>query len=231
MPDQAQRDRRPHLVLSDTSQTQAFTAHSANGGPKKALPELNRAQHGASLRAQLQVIQASSQELVAKQQEIGLESGLGLQIQFRSQPDVELAFESLHNEPSHIELLSIRTEGEYTYANVFVPDGALGHFEKYVAEYLNEKKDINGNPRDHKSLLNTIESIRAAELRALWNDEPELLPEGLDEVFWWEVWLPVRGKRTQVVDDFGKLAGLAGCEVSERHVDFPERTVMLMRGS
>lgn len=230
MPEQ-QADRRPHLVLSDTSQTKAFTAHSANGGPKKVLPELNRAQHGAALRAQLQAIQAGSQELVAKQQEIGLESGLGLQIQFRSQPDVELAFESLQNEPSHIELLSIHTEGGYTYANVFVPDGALGHFEKYVAEYLNEKKDINGNPRDHKSLLNTIESIRAAELRALWNDDPELLPGDLDEVFWWEVWLPVRGKRTQVVNDFSKLAGLAGCKVSQHHVDFPERTVMLMRGS
>lgn len=231
MPDQPQRDRRPHLVLSDTSQTHAFSAHSGKGGPKKLLPELNRAQHGASLLAQLQVIQASSQELVAKQQEIGLESGLGLQIQFRSQPAVELAFESLQYEPSHIELLSIRTEGEYTYANVFVPDGALGHFEKYVAEYLNEKKDINGNPRDHKSLLNTIESIRAAELRALWNDDPELLPEDLDEVFWWEVWLPVRGRRTEVLNDFSKLAGLAGCKVSEHHVDFPERTVMLMHGS
>jgi hypothetical protein len=230
MPEQ-QPDRRPHLVLSDTSQTQAFTAHSANGGPKKALPELNRAQHGASLQAQLQAIQASSQDLVTKQQEIGLESGLGLQIQFRSQPDVELAFESLQYEPGHIELLSIRKEGEHTYANVFVPDGNLGHFEKYVAEYLNEKKDINGKPRDHKALLNTIESIRAAGLRALWNDDPDLLPEDLDEVFWWEVWLPERGKRAQVIDDFRKLAALAGCEVSEHHVDFPERTVMLMRGS
>lgn len=195
------------------------------------LPELNRAQHGASLRAQLQEIQASKQEVVAKQQEVGLESGLGLQIQFRSQPDVELAFASLQYEPSHIELLSVRKEGEYTYANVFVPDGKLEHFEKQIAAYLTEKKDKNGHARDNKPLLNTIESIRVAELRALWNDDPELLPESPDEVFWWEVWLPERGKRAQVISDFRKLAELAGCEVSEHHVDFPERTVMLMRGS
>lgn len=231
MPDQAQHDKRPHLVLSNTSQTQAFTAHSSNGGSKKKLPELNRAQHGASLQLQLQAIEAASQAALAKQKEIGLESGLGLQIQFRSQPDVALAFENLHNETRHIELLSIHTKGEYTYANVFVPDGGLGHFEKYVTEYLDEKKDKNGKARDHKTLLNTIESIRTAELRALWTDEPGLLPENPDEAFWWEVWLPVRGQREQVMADFRKLAALTGCEVGDGHVDFPERTVLLMRGS
>jgi len=230
MPEQ-QADRRPHLVLTDTSQTQAFTAHSANGGPKRTLPALDRARHGASLRAQLQLIQDASGDLIAKQLDIGLESGLGLQIQFRSQPDVELAFESLQNDRSHIELLSIRTEGEYTYANVFVPDGKLDHFEKQITAYLEEKKDKNGKARDNKPLLNTIESIRAAELHELWTDTPEAFPQNPDEVFWWEVWLPVRGQRASVINDFRKLAELAGCEVSERHVDFPERTVMLMRGS
>jgi hypothetical protein len=231
MPDQAQPDKRPHLVLSNTSQTSAFTSHSANGRAQSTLPDLDRAQHGASLRAQLQEIQASSQDKIARQQEIGLESGLGLQIQFRSQPDVELAFESLQYEPSNIELLSIHKEGEYTYANVFVPDGKLDHFEKQITAYLEERKDKNGNPRDNKPLLNTIESIRAAELRELWTDTPETFPQDTDEVFWWEVWLPVRGQRTSVIDDFRKLASLAGCEVSEHHVVFPERTVMLMRGS
>ncbi|MDK9723709.1 MAG: S8 family peptidase [Sterolibacteriaceae bacterium MAG5] len=231
MPDQAQRDRRPHLVLSDTSQTKAFTSHSAKSGGPKPPPELNRAQHGAALRAQLQAIQATTQDLIARQREIGLVSGLGLQIQFRSQPDVELAFEKLHNETSHIELLSIHTEGEYTYANVFVPDGMLDHFEKKITDYLEEKKDKNGKARDNKPLLNTIESIRAAELRELWTDAPELLPSDPDEVFWWEVWLPVRERRDLVIGDFCKLAALAGCEVGRHHVDFPEQTVMLMHGS
>ena len=231
MPDQTHRDKRPHLVLSDTAQTKAFTAHSAKGGGSEQLPELNRVQHGSSLLAQLQTIQALSPELIAKQQEIGLEGGFGLQIQFRSQPDVALAFESLQNDRSQIELLSIRMEGEYTYANVFVPDGELEHFEKKITAYLDENKDKNGKARDHKALLNTIESIRAAELRELWTDDPELLPRNLDEVFWWEVWLPVRGKRALIIEDFRKLAALVGCEVSERHVDFPERSVILMRGS
>lgn len=230
MPDQAQQNKRPHLVLSNTAKTQAFTAHSSMGGAPNPPPVLNRAQHGASLQDQLQAIKAASQELVAVQQEVGLASGLGLQIQFRSQPEVELAFERLNFEPSHIELLSIHKEGEYTYANVFVPDGKLDHFEKYVAAYLDEGQDRGGKPR-HKDLLNTIESIRTAELRALWTDEPELLPQNPDEAFWWEVWLPARNDRALVKEDFRKLAAMAGCEVIEGSVDFPERTVMLMRGS
>jgi len=229
MTNQAQ-DKRPHFVLSNTSEARPFTAHSGMGGTKH-LPDLPRAQHGASLQAQLQALKPMAQEAATTQKELGLESGLGLQIQFRSQPDVELAFESLAYEPQHIELLSLHKEGDYTLANVFVPDGRLEHFEKYIVDYLAEKKNKNGDAHDHKALLNTIETIRAAELRALWTDDPELLPQDPDEVFWWEVWLPERGSREAVVNDFHKLVAAAGCTVSTNRVDFPERTVVLMHGS
>lgn len=167
----------------------------------------------------------------AEQQEQGLESGLGLQIQFVSQPDVELAFQSLANDGQKIELLSVRHEGDHTYANVFVPDGKLAHFEKYITEYLEEKKNKNEKPLDHRALLNTIESIRTAEVRALWTDDIALLPEDSSESFWWEVWLPVRGQRQAVVNDFKKMASLAECTVSEQQFEFPERTILLMYGS
>jgi hypothetical protein len=172
-----------------------------------------------------------STEVIRTQATHGLESGLGLQIQFTSFPDVELAFESLANEIQKIELLNVRREGEHTYANVFVPDGKLTHFEKYVTEYLEEKKNKNGKALDHRALLNTIASIRAAEVRALWTDEPTLLPEDVTAAFWWEVWLPVRGHRQLVVEDFKKLARMADCIVSDKQVEFPERTVLLMYGS
>ena len=81
------------------------------------------------------------------------------------------------------------------------------------------------------ALLNTIASIRVAELHALWTDDPELLPADRDEAFWWEVWLPARAARQAVVSDFRKFAQLAGCVVSEHHAEFPERTVLLMYAS
>jgi len=162
---------------------------------------------------------------------MGLEGGVGLQIQFQSQLGIALAFESLANATQGIELLSVREEDGLTYANVFVPDGKLAHFEKYVTEYLNEKKNKTGAPIDHRPLLDAIASIRAAELRALWTDAPELLPQNPDEAFWWEVWLPTRGNRELVVEDFRKLASAVGCTVGRRQVDFPERTIVMMHGS
>lgn len=229
MPNQT-HDKRPHFVLSNTSEAKPFTAHSAGGGRLLHIPELPRAQHGAFLQSQLQTLKPLAKQAAAIQHDMGLEGGIGLQIQFISQPDIELAFESLANETQHIELLSIRKEGEYTYANVFVPDGKLAHFEKYVAEYLAAKKNKKGNPIDHKTLLNTLSSIRTQAIHGLWVDDLGL-PSDPTEQFWWEVWLAVRGAREQVVSDFRKLASAVGCTVSERRVDFPERTVVIMYGS
>ena len=224
------QDKRPHFVLSNTSETKPFTAYGGGGG-SHPVPKLARAQHGASLQTQLQTLKPIAEQAAATQHDMGLEGGVGLQIQFQSQPGIALAFESLANETQHIELLSIREEGEYTYANVFVPDGKLAHFEKYVTEYLEEKKNKNGKPIDHRPLLDTIASIRSAELRALWMDDPELLPQNQDEAFWWEVWLPERGNRELLVEDFRKLASAVGCTVSPNRVDFPERTIVMMHGS
>ena len=235
MPEQA-RDKRPHLVLTNTSKVSPFTAHKANGGDKAKVPLQDRATHGAALQAQLVALKPTARQSAELQAAQGLQSGLGLQIQFVGLPDVALAFESLGNERprdpgQQIEVLSVRADGNRIVANVYVPDGRLQHFEKHVADYLAAKRNKNGDLIDHGRLLNAIVAIRTAELRALWTDAPELLPLDLAEPFWWEVWLPVRGQRNEVVEDFRKLATLAECQVSEHQINFPERTVMLMFGS
>lgn len=198
MPEQA-RDKRRHLVLTNTSQAQEFKAPSNGGGGAPVVPAPDRAQHGAKLKGQLQALKPLAQEMAEAQREQGFESGLGLQIQFVGVPDVAMAFESLGSElgrdpKKQIEVLSVTSEAGVTHANVFIPDGKLAHFEKYVEEYLAERKKANGVANDHHALLNTISSIRSAELRALWTDEPELFPQDAAEQFWWEVWLPVRGQ-------------------------------------
>ncbi len=224
--------KRPHFILRDTSRAVGFTAKTTPV-KQKAIPAQPRLQHGASLQEQIEELKPAAAEAVRVQKELQLESGLGLQIQFTSQPDVALAFESLANATKKIELLSVREEGNRTLANVFVPDGGFAHFEQYVADYLAEKKGSKGQALDHRKLLDAIESIRAAEIRALWTDALELLPADPAAAFWWEVWLPVRGagQRQAVVEDFKKLARLAECVVSDKQVNFPERTVLLMYGS
>ena len=90
-------DKRPHLVLTNTSKAQSFTAPSARGGPPE-IPAPDRAQHGAALRDQLLALKPFATQAVTVQTEQGLQSGLGLQIQFVGLPGVALAFESLGSE-------------------------------------------------------------------------------------------------------------------------------------
>jgi hypothetical protein len=234
MPEQTQDNRR-HLFPLNTSEAKPFTAHSPKGGPKVVLPELDRIQHGSALRAQLLHLRPLADAVKKRQEEIGLEAGLGIQIQFVARPDSDLAFEKLAAEGKNkgIELLSVQeSDGKAVLANVFVPDGQLQHFERLIVEYLDEKQDKNGRPRDNKKLLNTIDSIRASALQGLWMDSPSLLPADPNEQFWWEVWLRRRkGNSEACIADFRQLAALSQCVVSESVVDFPERSVVVMFGS
>tara|TARA_R110001583_G_scaffold153919_1_gene305584 strand:- start:699 stop:3065 length:2367 start_codon:yes stop_codon:yes gene_type:complete len=161
---------------------------------------------------------------------------IGIQIEFKGLPDVELAFQSLASERSNdgaknIELMSVVQRENSTFATVFVPEGKIGTLEKKIAEYLEEKTNKAGKPADNKALINTIDSIRQATLEALWTDTPEVYPQQEDEVVWWEVWLPVRGDRQSIVNDFTRYSQAAEMDVSSFAVEFPERTVLLAKGT
>ena len=158
-----------------------------------------------------------------------MEEGLGLQVEFDSFPEIELAFESLARERSGIELLNVRHVGDRTHATVFVPDGKLDHFERVIRDYLEEKRDSAGRARDNRKLVDAIQHIRAASLRALWTDEDEEFPTKEEEgPLWWEVWLPVRQDRQAPIGSFRQRAEAQGMRIAPGYLVFPERTVLLV---
>ena len=223
-------DQRPHLILSGITRTDRYRS------PRQiiaaaAIPGRNRPQHAAQLNKALQGIQAAIEATRQAQEAIGLDYERGISIEFQSFPDVELAFESLSRERMGIELLNVRKEENRTLATVFVPDGRLAHFEKQIREYLEERKDLRGRPRDHAGLINAIQSIRAASLRALWTDDPSAFPADASEVFWWEAWLPVRQDREATLASFTQLVERRGLRLAPGNVVFPERTVVLLQAS
>lgn len=224
------QQKKSHFLLGNLAQAEPFRP------PKKKIkpapvPYRERQTHGNRLFAQIQSIKPVMEAAREAQQEAGLEEGLGLRLEFESFDDIELAFESLARERSDIELLNVRHDGNTTYATVFVPDGKLLHFEKLISDYLAEKRDKNGDLRDNHKILNTIKEIRAASLRELWTDDPAEFPQQDGEIFWWEVWLPVRKDRQGVVDSFRWLAEAQEINVSTSMLEFPERTVLLARAS
>ena len=218
-----------HFILEGVTETEPY--RSRGGGRSPEPPGRDRAQHGGALRRQMEEIRTAADAAREARQEAGMEEGIGLQVEFESFPDVELAFESLARERSGIELLNVRHEEARTHATVFVPDGKLDHFENLIRDYLVEKRDSRGHVRDNKRLIDAIRQIRAASIRALWTDARDAFPATDEESFWWEVWLPVRRDRQAVVSAFQGRAEAQGMRVAPGLLVFPERTVLLIHAS
>ncbi len=221
--------QKPHFILDHLATSMPFRSRPG-GGDKKAVPERDRQTHGNALLRQIQALRPQFEQAHAEQEQAGLESGFSLRVEFESFPDIELAFESLARERSGIELLNVHHEENRTLATILVPEGKLDTFEKLIAAYLDESKDGKFGPKNH-NLLNAIAEIRAATLKSLWTDDPAEFPVSDDEVLWWEVWLPILGDRAVTTARFRQLAKGLELHLTEGELQFPERTVLLVRGS
>ena len=222
---------RRHFILDGVTETEPYQYPGSGGGDRSEIPAQNRARHGAALQRQIEDLRDVAEFARQAQEAAGMEDGLGLQVEFESFPDIELAFESLARERSGIELLNVRHEDNRTHATVFVPDGKLDHFERLVRDYLAETRDRAGRPRDHQRLIDAIRQIRAASLRALWTDSADEFPTPDDGAVWWEVWLPIRRDRRATVAAFRERAGAQGMELAQGELNFAERTVVMVRAA
>lgn len=228
MPDNM--DVRPHFILGQTGVAEPFTSPATGGGRPKTVPARNRQQHAAYLNNQLQSLVGQQATIRTEAEAFDLESAIGIQIVFESFPDIELAVASLADERQKIELLNVVHRDGKTIATVFVPEGKLSVFENKIQDYLEGKADKAGRPRDNQKLIDAIQSFRRAAVEALWSDTEDQFP-GDNETIWWEIWLPVRQNRDAVLRDFTRLAQGTGMEVSDRALQFPERSILLARGS
>lgn len=218
-------EQRPHFHLQGTGQPERFrSTASASRDPR--FPRQDRARHGGALLAQLQDVSERMTAAVDIQRQSGRDTGFGLQIEFKSFPGFELAFEGLARGAQRIELLNLRRDQQShtDMATVFVPDGQLKAFESLVRQYL-EANTSKGQPR-HAPLLNPIQEISFAAFTALWTDDPSVLPASDTDTIWWEFWLPVRQEREAVLNRFRSIAKASGFVISDTALYFPERTVL-----
>ena len=139
MPDEPDALRR-HFILEGVTETEPYRPVSGGGGASRP-PARNRAQHAASLQGQIDGLRGEAEMAREAQQAAGMEDGIGLQVEFESFPDIELAFESLARDHWGMELLNVRHEENRTHATVFVPEGKLDHFEGLIRDYLAERRD------------------------------------------------------------------------------------------
>ena len=221
----------PHLFPQDTRSVEGYTAKKTGGGDKIVVQPKDRQQHASALRAQLALVTAAQQQRVAEQKEVGVQSAIGIQVEFESEQGVDMAAASLARDHRGIELMNVRQQGTQILATVFVPQGKLDHFEKLITEYVDHKTDKNGNPRDQQTLVDAISALRVATFDSLWTDVAAALPDDPAQTIWWEAWLSLGAHAERTLADFRRVADMAGLRVSDRVLYFPERVVAQVLGT
>lgn len=233
---------KPHFFLDSSAISTGFTSPRGGGGSHQITPAQNRPTHSGKLRGDLAIISTKLDTLKEKSADIALTMGIGIQVEFESFPDIDMAVESLANATQGIDLHNIKTinqDGQSkTIATVFIPDGKLHSFEQKIDDYLSEKKNKKGAPIDNQKLIDSIQSIRTAEFKAIWSDDESLLPEGRDELVWWEVWVSTPRKSREstnlyqsIISDFTLIANEINITVSQYKLRFPEHTILQVKAS
>lgn len=230
----ASKRNRQHIIIPFAPAAESYQKPPRKIQPQPVPAPSDRTAHGESLRDAFVTAIHEAHEAQAR-------SGLrlageapGIRVQFESPPNVALQLKSLGQASKGIEVLSVLQEetGEgkakqvIERATVFVPDGQAGHFVKRFEKYAHETTKKGKRP--NQDLVDRIASLRHATLRALWTDAPELFP-GPGEPIWWEVWL--RSSGGEGVGRFYEYADLMELQVKERRIQFPDRVVMLARGT
>ncbi len=227
----AERDR-PHLFVARPAAVEPYQPPRRRIEPRAPFAPDHRGSHGRNLRDQL-----SSADRTAREQRAPSDSSIegatpGIRVSFESFAGLELALESLDPRQGsvHPELLAVAEvtdeDGQQAeQATVFIPDGKLGYFLRRLEEYLETAETEKGR---HRKLIDRIRSIGVASLEQLWTDHPGAMPAE-DEDAWWEVWL--RRRDDQEVNRLRAFASQAGIIVSDRTLAFPDRVVVLVRGS
>ena len=159
-------------------------------------------------------------------------------VEFISEWDYKLKFDSLESEKGEFIILNIQEEKRTTEEGAFeiryhttlmMTEGGISKFINKVNEYLDPEKDKTG-PRNQK-LIDNIEQIQKATLRSFWVDESIHKFPDENEIVWWEVWLrrtpDIDSKINTIREEFGKKEIL----VSTSELNFVEHKIILVRGN
>ena len=222
-------DPLPHLLIPWSAETVLYTSPRRGGGRKIHHPTREREQHADQLVARLNALRHTQEERNQQQQAAGLAVQSGLYLTFESAPKYELKFESLEARASGIELCNMKLDADHEIATVFVPEGKLDILLNKVLAYSDAEKDSpSGKPR-HQELVESIDVVKEAALRALWTDSDDLFP-ATDAEVWWEVWLRVSPSFNfeRQLRDYAHHQGL---EVDQDSIRFLDRTILLVKAT
>ncbi len=222
------KERLPHLLIRNSAKAESYSRPIRGmGSTESQTPPRNRQPHAQQLLEQIQQIQTLETGIIEQQKAFGLDVNNGIYLAFESEPNFELKFSSLEFQPSGIELCSVKLVDTKTIATIFVPEGKLTYFLKKISQYQLENTPKN-QPKN-KDLVQSITAIKLAAMDALWTDEPELMPN-VGESIWWEVWLR-RSAKIDYEAFFRDHAPQIDLRVGAESIHFLDRTIILVFGT
>ena len=226
--------RYPLLLVPDAPDTVRYTS-TLSGRDRHTNPPRNRVRHAGRLLRQIET--AQQQQPAGRQIGNGFYQATDLTLTFESEPNFELAFESLEMARSGIELLAVHdTDNNRQLATVRIPEGKLPLFVSKLEAYRDNDPtqpapDGQKRPQTHRRMAESISNIRRATLQEFWTDPANTFPEP-NQTIAWEVWLrKKRGTEAEPTQTLISSAADFGFVVISEPLTFIDRTVILVRGT
>jgi hypothetical protein len=224
----AARDRQ-HIIVRGSATPERYKKHPRKIEVKGPPSPADRRAHG---RALIAALEAAVEDARERREEAGVViegAEPGVYLDFESPPGFDLQLETLdpQSKEKPIELVSVSESAGVQRATVFVAEGKVGHFLKRFEEYVTQRTAKKGEPK-HKPFVERIASLKLATFQSLWTDAKTDFPKA-EEAIWWELWL--RRHDGHELERFHEFAEATNLEVGRRHLAFPDRIVVLARGT
>lgn len=201
---------------------------SIGRGRGKDPRSIDRTQHGAALRLQLEGVETETKALEAQRIKEDLPSKVDLILEITSAAGYSFSTEHLNNlttgSKGSIVLLNARpvtdeNGSERTTAILHVKYGCLKYLAEKAQKYHEEKTKLENTPYPW---LADVEYIGLAALKGLWTDTAPL-PED-DKLHWWEFWIQ-RNPKAQF--EFDQTVTNLGISVRTNRLTLPEHVIAI----
>lgn len=224
----------PHLVIDGNFyDAKNYTSTIRGGHTVLARSEINRQQHGNSVEVRFNEALVDFREGKQPQDFVYLvfNSALGFELdidKFDDKSNFRIAFTRICKETDEFGNLI-----EYQEAGIYLDKKSIKAFLTKIDNFI--KKDTwqsirKGDPKpQNNSLIANIDDIRAATLKAFWQ-EPEIDFPDLDIDVWWEVWLDYDGNKEHI-NHCKSLMEQNGLQIGRQWSYFPEHAVGYIKGS
>ena len=242
-------EKFPHILLRDVTRKQSYTPKTGGGSSEGPVLEKDPDVHGEFLKRAYDLALEKHRHLCRQNgitDEVRLDEGFTVEV--KAPENVGLEYTKLEDKRGreHLEVLNVRVDekGNVSSAVIYIPPRKKENFPRKIEDYQDESKKTEKGRRKNQKLLDTVEDIVAAELRAFWTDTLPFPSAG--GVRNWELWI-----RDGTVDQVRKAleARQIGMSehprsdvarshrlleawqvgMSEHHLQFPDRQICTVR--